>query len=52
MPSPEEIVQIEEGAFTNIDVRLLLVVAILLEVGVDRAMLTALSQGASQHDDV
>jgi hypothetical protein len=49
--SPEEIAQIEEGTFTSIDVRLLLAVCMVLEVGVEKAMITALSQGAAQHQD-
>ena len=48
--SPEELAQIEEGTFTNIDVRLLLAIQAVLEVGVDNAMFTALKQGAQQHE--
>lgn len=47
--SPEELAQLEEGTFTNIDVRLLLAIQMVLEVGVDHAMHTALMQGVQPH---
>ena len=49
--SPEELAQIEEGTFTNIDVRLLIAVWMALEVGVDNTMLAAIEQSALQHHD-